>query len=300
MSIIRLLLVIVALSTLSACSTTPYSKEVHAASVAAYKAQLALASQQVAENAVNVIYTGFALSSESNAFQGDILAGKKIVSGMSKTSVQLLFSNKQAIDKAKLPFATEDDIELGIFGTVQLAEEAMALRKKQALVVILLTSHGNDGFLAVNADGRNRALYSNKIAKLLEPLESIPTLLIISACRSGSLIPYLKNDNRIIMTASSAERNSFGCRPADNRTWYVDSLAKAFDPKQTLEQWHASTVQLIEDKEKKSSNLASQPQLWIGKNMSVLAATELGRIAEFTPVASAAGANLSIPIHLRP
>lgn len=283
--------IIVALAlSLSGCAATPYSREIHAASVSMLQAHARNATMQIesAQKPVNVVYAGFALSSQSDAFQGDIWAGQIFAKRMAANSVSLLFSNRQTIGKAEFPFATEEDISLGIAETVKLAEQIDKRNGSPPLVVALLTSHGHQEYLSVNADGFSRPMSAHSLAKTLKPLESYPTLLIISACYSGSLIPSLQTDNRLIFTASSADRTSFGCGTSSNRTWFVDSLAQSFDPKLTFVEWHAKTAKLVESWESANKYQASLPQIWIGKNMAKLAATRLGSIAYDLPAALAA------------
>jgi hypothetical protein len=80
-----------------------------------------------------------------------------------------------------------------------------------SLVVVLLTSHGHVGFLS-SARGGNDAssVHVSELREWLAPLgETTPTLLILSACYSGSLIPLLEQPIGIIFTAASESTSSF-------------------------------------------------------------------------------------------
>ena len=274
---------LLALFFLSACGMTPYSKEIHEKSTATLQEIINTADQRITSEPAPtaIIYAGFALSAEAKAFHGDIHAGAKIANRINKNNVKLLLSNSQEISSAYLPFATEDDILLGLNGTAQLAEKVMQRNKRPPLLIVLLSSHGHNGFMSVNADGRiSRQLYSGTLEKWLKPLEPYPTLLIISSCHSGSLIPSLQRDNRIILTSADADKNSFGCGVNDKMTWYVNSLERTLSPKMTLKTWHEKSVELVEKWEKNGKYLASQPQLWIGKNMTQIAETPLARMTD--------------------
>ncbi len=274
------LLLVLCLTGLTGCATTPYSKEVHAKSVATLGKQVERAQKQIdnKQNPVYLLYAGFALSKESQAFQGDVTTLRGLVDRIDRLNARLMFVNRQEIEKATLPFATEDDFELGIVSLAKLAARAETKNNAKPLLVILLTSHGSPQQIVFNADGFNRNMYASTLAKQLAPIEPYPTLLIVSACHSGSLIPHLENDNRIIMTAAAADRLSFGCATNSPRTWYVDALAKAFDLQKSLRDWHTQTISIVEQMEEQAKVTASQPQQWIGQNMTALANLPLGQI----------------------
>ena len=58
-----------------------------------------------------------------------------------------------------------------------------------------------------------------------------PTVVMVSACYSGQFIQPLRADNRIIMTAASATRPSFGCSEAQEYTFWdgcvIDHFARS-------------------------------------------------------------------------
>lgn len=278
----RSIIGLVFLFALAACSSlAPFSKEGQDASIRLTEQQVSVASQRIdsSKTPIEVIYAGYALNNRAYAFFGDVMTMSKLVDRINPQNVQLQFSNWQGFGENKLPYATEFDFLRGVEATEKLAEEATQHGEKKPLVIMLITSHGGIGSLEVSGDQIPHSLHANSLASSLEVLEKYPTLLIISACHSGSFIPALKRDNRIIMTASSSERTSFGCSTADGNTWYIEALANTFDPHLNLQQWQDQTVKYIETQENIYGLKASQPQFWVGKNMDGYASTELGKFA---------------------
>ena len=49
-------------------------------------------------------------------------------------------------------------------------------------------------------------------------------IIVVSACYSGGYIEPLKDDNTLIMTASAADRTSFGCGTESDATYFADAL----------------------------------------------------------------------------
>jgi len=266
---------------LAGCATvSPTSVEGQAQSVELLRKQVEIANSRIhnPKAAVNMLYAGFALNDESSAFQGDILGFADITNRLSPDSPQLLFSNAQKTGSPSFPFATIPDFVRGGDVLKRLAGDARATTGRVPFILVLLTAHGGDRILSLNRDDKNGSLSAHTISKVLEPLEDYPTLLVISACHAGSHIPALSRDNRIILTASSANRTSFGCQTNSRQTWFVEALVQSFDPDLSLHQWFDSAASLIKAWEKNLGYPASEPQLAVGMDMSKYATTSMRRL----------------------
>ena len=266
---------------LSACTTIlPTSEEGQAHSTVLLQQQAAQASARLRAGgmATPMLYAGFALNDQSSAFQGDVLRLSEITAQLSPNSPQLLFSNAQGAGKPALPFATIPDFVRGAEVLQTLASEAKAATRRDPLLVVLFSSHGGEKMLNLSSDDANGTLSAHTIAKVLEPLEAYPTLLIISACHSGSHVPDLQRDNRIILTAAAADRVSFGCQSNSRQTWFVEALLKSFDPELSLKQWFDRTVESVRTWEKNLGYKESLPQMVVGADMSAYATTPMRRL----------------------
>lgn len=94
-------------------------------------------------------------------------------------------------------------------------------------------------------------------------------VIVISACYSGSFIPALQSPETLIITASAADKTSFGCNRGDRYTYFgraffdlamreQSSIKQAFEQaRQTVTKWE--TAQGFEP---------SEPQWSIGRNMN--------------------------------
>ena len=88
----------------------------------------------------------------------------------------------------------------------------------QDFVVVLLSSHGNVGYIANQIGSRRYGdIAAHHIKTVLQNLKDTPTIIIISACFSGSLIPSLEAPNRIILTAASKDKALMGLQPARSK-----------------------------------------------------------------------------------
>jgi Peptidase C13 family len=97
----------------------------------------------------------------------------------------------------------------------------------------------------------------------LVPLASKPSLLILSACYSGSFIDKLKAPNRTIMTSASATTQSFGCAYEDKNTYFIEALLKdKINPAESVNSWFARTSKTVLNKEiEKNVSSPSNSQL---------------------------------------
>lgn len=146
------------------------------------------------------------------------------------------------------------------------------IQPEEDIILIYLTSHGDaEQGLSVNLDYRfsMNDLSPANLSEMLIDSEARNLVLMISACYSGTFLPELINANSMIMTASAADRTSFGCSNTSEMTYFAsayfkDALAETTD----LEEAFYKAKKIIEARES-SENLTppSDPQIFIGENI---------------------------------
>jgi hypothetical protein len=99
------------------------------------------------------------------------------------------------------------------------------LARPQDKVIILFSTHGRPDILGINfSDQYYPHVDARWLNQQLAGLGSTPTLLLLSACHAGSLVPTLSRPSRIILAAAAADRSSFGCSFNSRNTFFVDAL----------------------------------------------------------------------------
>lgn len=201
---------------------------------------------------------GFAMHSNSRAFQGDLEAVLSVTKQLSPSAMTLTFSNELQTRRLRYPFAT-----------AEVLREALAYIGKHAhaadRVIVFVSTHGLKDLLTVNVGGSYfPAVRSDQFALWLEALGERPTLIVLSACHSGSFIPVLAKPNRIIYTAASAERKSFGCAFEDRNTFFVEELLRDFEGRRSLQQLFEAAGARIAERERSLNLLPSEPSSFIG------------------------------------
>ena len=133
-----------------------------------------------------------------------------------------------------------------------------------------MTSHGNEDGFYLRPD--RRVLTPPTLDRLLaEGCGSLPTVVIVSACHSGTFIDNgARRPNRVILTAAATNRTSFGCGADDEYTYYDWCLLHAFDEAVTWSDLAASTKTCVEGLERRKGVRPSLPQLFVGSEVANL------------------------------
>ncbi|WP_339451530.1 C13 family peptidase [Pseudomonas sp. EA_5y_Pfl2_R50] len=161
------------------------------------------------------------------------------------------------------PMATRENL--------RRAAQTLAERSgPEDLLFIYLTSHGTAEHELVLDQPRMELadLPADELAAVLAPLKNRDKIIVISSCYSGGFIPALKDERTLIMTASRADRVSFGCSEEANFTYFGDALfAQALNQTDDLEQAFKLARATVAERELADNFEASEPQIWAPKTV---------------------------------
>ncbi len=164
---------------------------------------------------------------------------------------------------ADRPMATRENL--------RRAAQTLAERSgPEDLLFIYLTSHGTSEHELVLDQPRMELadLPADELAAVLAPLKNRDKIVVISSCYSGGFIPALKDERTLIMTASRADRVSFGCSEEANFTYFGDALfAQALNQTDDLEQAFKLAKATVAERELADNFEASEPQIWAPKTV---------------------------------
>jgi len=175
-----------------------------------------------------------------------------------------LINNKQTL--ATTPIATTTALQAA------LAHVGGLLDPKEDLLFLFVTSHGSDApaYLSVDHDGLELTqLTPDRLKAALAATPIKWKVIVVSACYSGSFIPALKDDNTLVITASSADRNSFGCDARNSmtdfgRAYFAEALKQTTSFTAAFELARTRIAQ----REKAAGLTPSLPQIALGKNFA--------------------------------
>jgi len=142
--------------------------------------------------------------------------------------------------------------------------------RDEDVLFLFLTSHGSQEhrfsleFWPVSFN----AFDPKTLRQLLDDSGIKRRVIVVSSCYSGGFIDPLKDENSLVITASAANRNSFGCsNEADftyfGKAYFDQALRETYSFIEAFEK----AKPLIAEREKKENYDGSEPQIFIGENI---------------------------------
>jgi hypothetical protein len=130
---------------------------------------------------------------------------------------------------------------------------------------VYMTSHGDESGFFLRADRRTLSPATLDQA-LSAGCGERPTVLVVSACHSGTFInEQTKRPNRIIVTAAAVDRTSFGCGADDDYTYYDQCFLQQLDGASTWRELAEATRACVATLERRLGvRRESRPQLFVG------------------------------------
>jgi len=214
----------------------------------------------------DLYFVGFAPDAAEDVFRKDVVAARDLFDERFDTdgrSVTLINNPRTVLDT---PLATVNNLR------ETLNEIGATIDRDDDVVLVFLESHGGRDY-RLTADFPPLELDELSPQSLREMLDQSGIkwrIVIVSACYSGGYVEPLQDDYTLIMTASAANRTSFGCGTDSDGTFFAealfrqalhfeDSFVKAFEQARTS---------IAEREKKENMSPPSDPQLYIGRAMA--------------------------------
>lgn len=164
-------------------------------------------------------FVGMATYSSQNVFKREIDQARTIMDerlGTLGHSI-VMINHRDTIDTH--PLATLTNLNR------VLARLAQRMDAEKDVLVLFITSHGNDGLISVSFPGFSlNDLTPERLAASLERSGIANKVVVLSACHAGSFLPALARPDTLVMAAARADRSSFGCSNERNWTYFGDAL----------------------------------------------------------------------------
>ncbi|NJC41914.1 hypothetical protein GGQ87_002209 [Brevundimonas alba] len=134
--------------------------------------------------------------------------------------------------------------------------------------LLYFTSHGSPEGMIFGPDAK---LEPSDMANLVRQwCGTRPTVVIVSACYSGIFINALAAPNRMVLTAASRERTSFGCGADEAYPWFDGCVVEALPTATDFLSLAAGARACVARKEQEAGiTLTSDPQLFVGSEMQL-------------------------------
>jgi hypothetical protein len=149
-----------------------------------------------------------------------------------------------------------------------LARVGERMNPDEDTLFLFLSAHGyrDHRLSAVQPPLELSALTPTALARMLQDAGIKWRVIVVSACYSGGFIEPLRDDNTIVITASSAERSSFGCEAGRDFTYFGEAYFRdALSRTRSFTQAFELARGIVTEREAKEKLEPSAPQMWVGR-----------------------------------
>jgi hypothetical protein len=203
----------------------------------------------------------FAGSGSADVFQNEAVGVNETMADLFDTGDRSIVLANNQKRPGETPFATVTALQRA------LATVAERMDTDEDILFLFLTSHGApDHTLDVSlVPYQFEPLTPERLRTLLDESGIRFRVIIVSACYSGGFVQPLATSDTLVITASGADRTSFGCR--DGREWTDFGHAyfkEALPATGSFEGALQRARELISQRETAAGLPASEPQISVG------------------------------------
>jgi hypothetical protein len=175
---------------------------------------------------VDVFFVGVAGDGRQDVFLREIKTVQNVMGEkLNASNRQIILANNRDTP-ATLPMATLKSLDYTLEAVGQMMGE-------EDILFLYLSSHGSKPtdnkkteFL-LGQTGMDLHDLSPAALKAILDKHHLPfQVVVVSSCYSGGFIPPLKADNRLVITSSAADKQSFGCSDEEDMTYFGEALFK--------------------------------------------------------------------------
>ncbi|MCA3644293.1 MAG: hypothetical protein IOC63_21045 [Methylobacterium sp.] len=211
----------------------------------------------------NIFVLGLSGWGGQQVFAREITQSLAILDRRFGTSGRTIRLANNAADKDSYPLANVQNIAAAIRGL------ASRMDREQDVLLITMTSHGaQSGFALQNEGLVQRLLHPEALRIMLDRAGIRNRILLVSACYSGVFIPAFADEGTAVITASAADRTSFGCSDHRNWTYFGEAFFEnGLRETGTLTEAFAMAEALVTKWETEQNLPPSRPQIHIGQRL---------------------------------
>ena len=208
-------------------------------------------------------FVGFASYARQNVFENEVRHVEALFREKldAEGRIALLINSRETLDT--LPVANAHNLAAVLRGVA-------AKMGPEDILFLHMTSHGSRShkFSVDFANLRLHDLSAEEIGDIVADAGLPWRVVVVAACFSGGYIDALKSPRALVMTASRADRMSFGCEHGREYTYFGEALYRdsvvdgdfvaAFDKARAI----------VAAREEREEREPSEPQIWIGEEMA--------------------------------
>jgi hypothetical protein len=207
-------------------------------------------------------FVGFAPDGSQDVFAREMRSVKRLFDQRFRTRGRSIALVNGEDTLEEFPLATATNLRRS------LARVARQMNAEEDALFLFVSAHGDEAhqLSAWQPPLEPAAMSPTSLARMLQDAGIKWRIVVVSACFSGGFVEPLRDENTMIVTASAADRHSFGCEAGQDytyfgRAYFDDALAKtrSFIEAFALARETVAKQEAAEDLE------PSIPQIWVGR-----------------------------------
>lgn len=213
----------------------------------------------------DLYFVGFAGQAEERVFFNDVSLARNLLDRRFNTAGRSVVLVNNADTAHSAPLANRHNLAAVLRGIAERMD------KDEDALFLYLSSHGaQDHSLSVSFWPLHpNDLKAEDLKAMLDEAGIRNRIIVVSACYSGGFLDVLKDDNTLVLTASSRDHESYGCGDFTRYTYFGESyFAKALADGDSFITAFERARQLIEERERQEGLDASGPQIDVGRNIA--------------------------------
>ncbi|MGP1679494.1 MAG: C13 family peptidase [Burkholderiales bacterium] len=212
----------------------------------------------------DLYFIGFAPDGTQDVFGNELRTVSRLMRQRFDAAGRTLLLGNDPSTLGELPIASATNLRIALnhIGGIMDADED--------LLFLYITTHGSeDGELSVELPPLELSqIRPAALARMLHASGIKWKVLVISACYSGGFIEPLKDDNTLIITATDAHNQSFGCGNGEKLTWFGKAyFDAALRRTRSFTEAFGLARQEVAQREREQRYTPSNPQMYIGAAM---------------------------------
>lgn len=212
----------------------------------------------------DLYFVGFAGQADEKVFANEVRFAQELLDRRFGTEGRSLALVNGVDVVAAAPLANAHNLEAVLQGV------GKRMNRDEDVLFLYLSSHGaqNHSLSVSFWPMKFNDLKAEELKAMLDKSGIRNRVIVVSACYSGGFLDVLKDDNTLVMTASSRDHVSYGCGDATQYTYFGEAyFVKSLSHSDSFISAFEDARRLIETREKSEGKGRSGPQIYIGKNI---------------------------------
>jgi Peptidase C13 family len=209
-------------------------------------------------------FLGFAGVADEKVFAQEIGLASRVLGERYDIAARTLSLINDSRDLQRAPLATVSGLKYALRGL------ASRMNLDQDVLFLSLSSHGAEdpAIVVSNSELPLKDLTDEDLADALRESGIKWRVIIISACYAGGFIERLRDPQTIVITASAADRTSFGCSNDRDLTYFGEAFYRdALPAARSLREAFNTAKAAIAARERLEHVTPSNPQAYFGAKM---------------------------------